>query len=41
MPRLFNKDEIIYNENEEVEELYLIMGGIVSMGLSKYKNIDN
>lgn len=39
MPRLFNKDEIIYNENEEVEELYLIMGGIVSMGLSKYKNI--
>jgi hypothetical protein len=39
MPRLFNKDEIIYNEDEEVEELYLIMGGIVSMGLSKYKNI--
>jgi len=39
MPRLFNKDEIIYNEDEEVEELYLIMGGIVSMGSSKYKNI--
>ena len=39
MPRLFNKDEIIYNVDEEVEELYLIMEGEVSMGLGKYKNI--
>ena len=39
MPRLFYKDEIIYNVDEEVEELYLIMEGMVSMGLGKYKNI--
>ena len=39
MPRLFSKDEIIYNANEEVEELYLIMEGIVSMGMHEYKNI--
>ena len=39
MPRLFYKDEIIYNADEEVEELYLIMEGVVSMGYNKYKNI--
>ena len=39
MPRLFAKDEIIYNADEEVEELYLIMEGVVSMGYNKYKNI--
>ena len=32
MPRLFYKNEIIYKQDEEVEELYLIMGGIISMG---------
>ena len=39
MPRLFSKNEIIYNEDEEVEEIYLIVDGIVSMGMSKYNNI--
>ena len=39
MPRFYSKDEMIYNADEEVEELYLIMDGIVSMGYSKYKNI--
>ena len=39
MPRLFSKNEIIYNSDEEVEELYLIMEGVASMGLSKYKDI--
>ena len=39
MPRLFAKDEIIYKAGEEVEELYLIMGGIVSMGPGKHKDI--
>ena len=39
MPRLFAKGETIYKAGEEVEELYLIMGGIVSMELGKYKDI--
>ena len=39
MPRLFYKNEIIYSEDEEVEELYLIMNGIVSMGPGRFKDI--
>ena len=39
MPRFYSKDEIIYNADEEVEELYLLMDGVASMGYSKYKNI--
>ena len=39
MPRLFSKNEIIYKADEEVEELYLIMEGVASMGLGKYKDI--
>ena len=39
LPRLFSKDEIIYNLNDEVEELYLIMDGMVSITFGKNKNI--
>ena len=39
MPRLFSKNEVIYSPDEEVEELYLIMEGVASMGLGKYKDI--
>ena len=39
MPRLFSKNEIIYQAYEEVEELYLIMDGIVSMGEGSHKKI--
>ena len=39
MPRLFSKNEIIYKEEEEVEELYLIMDGLASIGFRKFKNI--
>ena len=39
LPRLFSKDEIIYNLDEEVEELYLIMDGMVSVSYGKHKDI--
>ena len=39
LPRLFSKDEIIYNLNDEVEELYLIMNGMVSITYGKNKDI--
>ena len=39
LPRLFSKDEIIYKEGNEVEELYLIMDGVLSINYGKYKDI--
>ena len=39
MPRLFYKNEIIYSEDEEVEELYLIKNGVVSIDPGKFKDI--
>jgi hypothetical protein len=39
MPRLFSKDEIIYQLGDEVEELYLIMEGMVSANYGKHKDI--
>ena len=38
MPRIFSKDEIVYNEGDEVEELYFLMEGVISFYLGKYKN---
>ena len=35
MPRLFEVNEIIYNQNEDVEEMYFIIIGMVEIG---YKN---
>jgi hypothetical protein len=39
LPRLFSKDEIIYILNGEVEELYLIMDGMISITYGKNKDI--
>lgn len=39
LPRLFAKNEIIYEVGNEVEELYLIMDGMLSINYGKYKNI--
>ena len=39
MPRFFEKDELIYPAKEEVEELYLIVEGVVSMGIGQHKDI--
>ena len=39
LPRLFAKDEIVYKEGNEVEELYLIMDGVLSINYGKFKNI--
>ena len=39
LPRLFSKDEIVYKEGNEVEELYLIMDGVLSINYGKYKDI--
>ena len=39
LPRLFAKDEIVYKEGNEVEELYLIMDGVLSINYGKYKDI--
>jgi len=38
MPRTYTKDEIVYSEGEEVEELYLIMEGVLSFNIGKHKN---
>ena len=39
MPRLFSKNEIIYKQNEEVEELYLIVDGIASLGPGHHQSV--
>ena len=39
LPRLFSKDEIVYEGGEEVEEMYLIMEGVLSINYGKHKNI--
>ena len=39
LPRLFSKDEIIYEQGGEVEEMYFIMEGVVSINFGKFKNI--
>ena len=38
MPRLFFKNEIIYEQNEDVEEMYFIVFGMVEIGFKKNKN---
>ena len=39
LPRLFLKNEIVFEAGNEVEELYLIMKGILSINYGKLKNI--
>ena len=39
LPRLFSKNEIVYEVDQEVEELYLIMEGVLSITYGRHKNI--
>jgi CRP-like cAMP-binding protein len=38
MPRLFEINEIIYNQNDDVEEMYFIIIGMVEIGYKKSYN---
>ena len=39
LPRLFSKNEMVYESGDEVEELYLIMEGMLSINYGKNKEI--